>query len=419
MIRTVLVIGWVWPEPQSSAAGHHMVSLLRSFRAQQWQVVFACCAEPTPLSFSLASIGVSQQRIDVNDSDFDQWVARLQPDLVLFDRYLMEEQFGWRVASAAPNALRILDTEDLQCLRFARQQAHKAGLSLAEAELTNDISLRELASIWRCDLSLIISRAEHDLLTEHFGVSDKLLHYLPLQLQAGTELAPMPAAETPGYQDRTGFVTIGNFRHAPNWDSVLYLRELWPQVKQQLPQAEIQIYGAYMPPKARQLHNVKLGFHVHGWVEDARAAVAQARVCVAPLRFGAGQKGKLLLAMCAGTPSVTTLVGAESMVEQGWPGRVADGDKHLVQAMVEMHQDESAWQQAQRHGYNWLQQLQAHNGAAALIQRLSDLFSRLPSHRQANFIGAMLRHHHHKSTEYFSRWIETKNRLAQGDDDTP
>ncbi len=413
MIRTLLVIGWVWPEPQSSAAGHHLVSLLRAFRTQQWQVVFASCAEPTPLSFSLASIGVSQERIDVNDSNFDQWVAQLQPDMVLFDRYLMEEQFGWRVASAVPNALRVLDTEDLQCLRYARQQAHKAGMPLAEAELNNDISLREIASIWRSDLSLVISQYEQDLLRNHFGVSDELLHYLPLQLQADSELSPLQPPQLPKFDQRRGFVTIGNFRHAPNWDGVLYLRELWPAVKSRLPGAEIHIYGAYMPPKARQLHNEKLGFYVDGWVDDARQALAQARVCVSPLRFGAGQKGKLLLAMCAGTPSVTTSVGAESMVEQGWPGAVADSDQGIVDALVALHQDQSLWQQAQQRGFSWLNQLQSSNHTDALIARLNQLAQNLVGHRQGNFIGAMLRHHHHKSTEYFSRWIETKNRLPQ------
>lgn len=121
----VLVIGYVWPEPNSSAAGSHMMSLLRLFKAQQWTVTFASPAQTTEHMQDLNAEGINTQGIALNCSSFDDFIEQLQPDVVMFDRFMMEEQFAWRVEKVCPNAMRILDTEDLQCLIQGRHQALK------------------------------------------------------------------------------------------------------------------------------------------------------------------------------------------------------------------------------------------------------------------------------------------------------
>ncbi|MFT7234983.1 MAG: glycosyltransferase involved in cell wall biosynthesis, partial [Methylophagaceae bacterium] len=325
-MKKVLVIGYVWPEPNSSAAGSHMMTLLRLFKQQHWQVEFVSPAQETPHQINLADEGISHKAIKLNCDSFDDYAAAYGPHLVLFDRFMMEEQFGWRIDKACPRAVKILDTEDLQCLRYARHQALKQARQFVDADLVNDIAKREVAAILRCDLSLIISPFEMTILTAYFKVDPKLLHGLPFMV----DLQQLPN-ETLSYQQRHHFITIGNFRHAPNWDAVLYLQSLWPRIKARLPQAECHIYGAYPPPKATALHNPKSGFLVKGWAEDAFTVMEQARVCLAPLRFGAGLKGKLLDAMIMQTPSVTTPIGSEGMSEaDSWPGAVVDGDTAFV-----------------------------------------------------------------------------------------
>ena len=101
--------------------------------------------------------------------------------------------------------------------------------------------------------------------------------------------------------------------------------------------SELHIYGSYPPPKATALHNPKTGFHIKGWAKDAQEVMEQARVCVAPLRFGAGIKGKLLDAMKLQTPNVTSVIGSEGMLPQGelqWPGAVADDIDEFVEQAV-------------------------------------------------------------------------------------
>src|SRR5690606_5459984 len=127
MIQKLLIIGFVWPEPKSSAAGSRMMQLIEAYISFGYDVTFASACAKTETAFDLKTIGIQTENIQLNHSSFDDFVKQLQPDAVLFDRFMTEEQFGWRVAEQCPNALRILDTEDLHCLRKGRQQALKDG----------------------------------------------------------------------------------------------------------------------------------------------------------------------------------------------------------------------------------------------------------------------------------------------------
>ncbi|MEZ8279940.1 glycosyltransferase [Vibrio splendidus] len=408
-MKKVLAIGYVWPEPNSSAAGSHMMSLLRLFKRQGWSVEFATPAQETEHMIDLSEEGITSQSIQLNCDSFDQYIEELQPDIVMFDRFMMEEQFGWRVEKVCPNAFKLLDTEDLQFLRNARHEAVKKETELTKAHLYSDLAKREIAAILRCDLSLIISSYEMELLQSEFNVDPKLLHHLPFMVDLNT----LPES-TKSFEERKHFMTIGNFRHAPNWDAVLQLQKIWPKIRKQLPDTELHIYGSYPPPKATALHNPKTGFHIKGWAKDAQEVMEQARVCVAPLRFGAGIKGKLLDAMKLQTPNVTSEIGSEGMLPQGelqWPGAVADDIDEFVEAAVALYKDEEKWLKAQSQCHSTLEAHYEQNQLGdTLIERLTALESDLESHRLDNFFGSMLKHHSMASTKYMSQWIAEKNK---------
>lgn len=411
----MLVIGYVWPEPNSSAAGSNMLGLINIFRTDGYKIVFASPAEKSEHRFALESIGVEERQIRLNSSSFDEYVALLNPEIVLFDRFMMEEQFGWRVAAVCPNALRILDTEDLHFLRHARYQAFKANKPIEESDLKQDMALREVAAIYRCDLSLILSRVELDLLKNTFGVSEALLMECPLILDSSKELS---VENLPIYDQRQHFITIGNFRHAPNWDAVLFLKQqIWPLIRKLLPEAELHIYGAYPPPKATQFHNPQDGFLIKGWAVSSTDVISNARVCLAPLRFGAGLKGKLVESMQCGTPNVTTSVGAEGLHgELAWSGFKCDDAAKFAEQAVKLYQEHDLWSDAQQAGFTIIQQkFDYQTTKLRLKERIEKIKSTLIAHRLANFTGSMLQHHQHKSTQYMSQWIEAKNKLKSKD----
>ncbi len=425
-MKKLLIIGYVWPEPRSSAAGYHMLSFIELFSAQRWQITFASPAALSEHRADLCALNVAEVSIELNSSSFDDWITPLQPDIVLFDRFMMEEQFGWRVEQCCPDALRILDSEDLHSLREARHQLIKQQLrddqldiaalssaaslaALYQHMADSDLAKREIAAIYRCDLTLMISDVEIQLLTEHFNVPASQLFHCPFML-------PSQHPDAPLFEDRQHFISIGNFRHAPNWDAVLWLKQqLWPLIRQQLPHAELHIYGAYPPPKATALHNAKEGFLVKGWVDDAHQVIREARVLLAPLRFGAGIKGKLVDAMRNGTPSVTTSIGTEGMVDiqDHWSGIQANTAIEIAQAAVQLYTDEAQWKTAQTAGYQILNKRFDQTAIQVkLMERINTLLepNQLKNHRLHNFTGQMLRHHHHKSTKYMAQWIEAKNK---------
>jgi glycosyltransferase involved in cell wall biosynthesis len=410
-MKKILIIGYVWPEPNSSAAGSHMISILRLFGQENWQVEFATPAQESDHAVNLADEGITSQTIALNCDSFDIYINSYQPDIVLFDRVMMEEQFGWRVEKNCPSALKILDTEDLQCLRHARHQAHKAGREMTREDLFSDLAKREIAAILRSDISLIISSYEMDLLIDTFKVDASLLHTLPFMVN----LSKSPS-KTRSFTERQHFMTIGNFRHAPNWDVVLYLQEIWPRIRKQIPEAELHIYGSYPPPKATALHNPKTGFHIKGWAEDAFEVMEASRSCLAPIRFGAGIKGKLIDAMIMQTPNITTSLGSEGMYhkDESWGGVIADDINTFVDAAVKLYNDEEAWTEAQE---NSTALLHANYDSKVLgdgfIKKILEVEKNLKQHRLDNFSGAMLKHHSMMSTKYMSQWIAEKNKTVQ------
>ena len=402
----VLVISTVWVEPTSSAAGSRMLQLLDIMLAKGWKITYASTAGVSENAFDLETLGITTQEIHVNDDSFNAFAKAYQPNIVLFDRFMAEEQFGWRIAEQCPEAIKILDTEDLHCLRKARQQAVKEDRDFSEQDLISDVAKREIASIYRCDLTLMISQVEIALLQDFFKVPGSLLHYIPF-------LLPKAPADCKPFNERQHFIAIGNFIHLPNWDATLALKKnIWPLIRKAIPAAELHIYGAYPSEKVLRLHNKKEGFIVKGRAEDAHEVISNARVLLAPLRFGAGLKGKFIDAMQCGTPSVTTTIGAEGM-QQGlpWSGAISDDDVTFAREAITLYNDEVVWKKAQEQGKEIINKnFQKEDFEEDFITRINTLKANLKSSRLNNFTGQMLLHHSMRSTKFMSKWIEEKNK---------
>ena len=394
-----LIIGKVWPEPTSTAAGRRTYDVITALQLGCWQVHFASAAQRGEHALDLEAIGVTTHEITVNDVAFDSWVEVLAPQVVIFDRFMTEEQFGWRVAQHCPEALRVLDTSDLHCLRLARERVIKSGEAL---DLRNEISLREIAAIYRSDLTLIISEFEMEILCDEFGINESLLAYWPFSLELSDERVL--------FGNRKDFILIGSFLHPPNLDAARWCKaEIWPLIRQQLPEAELHCYGSYGERYAAELHAPKSGFFFKGRAEDALATMSLYRVNLAPLRYGAGLKGKVFDGFQTGTPTVMTPIAIEGIsTNLDWAHAAAED---FANAAFQLYKEPDAWYIRQCEERSlcqdrfdsacWLPRL------AAIIQCA---FDEKVQRREQNFIGKMLRHHQHRSTEFMSRWIEHKNK---------
>lgn len=412
--KKILIIGLVWPEPDSSAAGTRIIQLIKLLLSENHQLIFASAAGKGPYSFDLTSLEVTEQAISLNNSSFDTFLQEINPDVVIYDRFVTEEQYGWRIAENCPDAITILDTEDLHGLRKARQKAHKHQEDFnPDAVFSDPVTIREISAILRCDLSLIISETEMQLLLKEFRIDPSLLCYLPFLEEI---IEPADILQWKKYQEREGFMFIGNFLHEPNWNTVQVLKtRIWPVLSKILPGAGMHIYGAYCSQKVMQLNNEKERFYVHGRAENSLEAISSHRVLLAPILFGAGLKGKLIHAMQTGTPSVTTAIGAEGMQgELEWNGFITNDLDEFSQLAAQLYTDQELWTQYRNHGITIInERFEKTKSGKAFISMLQDISANTGQHRKHNFTGRILRFQTMNSTKYMSLWIEQKNAADQ------
>lgn len=413
----VLWIALVWPEPGSSAAGFRTMQLIEALQRAGYQVEVCSPCRSNPYQERLESLGIRTAIYKPNDSSFDTYIKELDPGIVFFDRFMAEEQFGWRVREQIPNALRVLDTIDLHSIRRARKErigdfALQSDFALSDLDLNSSDAVREISSIFRSDLSLIISDTELALLKSYYKVPAELLelnrfHY---------SLSPNPNS----YEDRKNFVAIGNFNHEPNSDSYrLLCKHLWNPIRAKLaergcPGVELHIYGAYPTREFTELDNPSTGFRVKGWAKEARETLSFYRVNLAPLRFGAGIKGKVSDGWAVGTPCVGTEFAVEGMCE-GLPfgGAIAENKEEFIENAVQLYCSSELWNTAKDKGLEIIQTLyNEEKNSQCFIAAIKDALEGVKVRRKNNFVGQMLWHHQHRSTEFFSRWIEEKNKTT-------
>ena len=410
----VLWIALVWPEVTSSAAGFRTLQLIEALKSAGYEVEVCSPCKANIYQEKLESLGIQTASYKPNDSKFDEYVKKLDPSIVVFDRFMAEEQFGWRVREQVPQALRVLDTIDLHSLRRARHKriadfANLNDFALSEVDLETSDAIRELSSIFRSDLSLIISDKELLLLESYYKVSAELLELSRFHYSVEPRQAE--------FENRKHFIAIGNFNHEPNADSYRLLHKyLWPQIKDRLAEegftgAELHIYGAYPTKEFLELDNPKTGFRIKGWTKDALETLSQYRVNLAPLRFGAGIKGKVSDGWAVGTPCVGTEFAQEGMCEEFlFGGAIAENKGDFAQKAAKLYCDKALWISARDNGLAIIKALyNKEKSSETFLASIRKALVEREDRRLRNFVGLMLWHHQHRSTEFFSRWIEAKN----------
>lgn len=402
----LVIISANWPEFDATAAGLRMYELIDLFLDQGYQIHYATTAALNEFHRdALNNKGIETHSIELNSDTFDDFLKELSPEVVLFDRYVVEEQFGWRVSETLPNAIKILDTEDLHSLRVSRQLAQRENtpwdLDYWKAQ---DITKRELSSMYRSDLNIIISSQEINYLKEVFVFPEQLLCYLPF-------IPTLKEIQNVSFSDRKDLVFIGNGMHAPNRDAVDFLKnEIWPIVRKELKEVKLHIYGAYLPQSILNYHQPKERFLVHGKAQDASEVISKARINLAPLRYGAGVKGKVIEGILCETPTVCTAIATEG-IEGLSP--VATDAATIAQRIIELYQDENQWQhEVNLYASIACQLVDTKEYICTFKTQLSEIRTNLRHHRSTNYIGQLFNYESNKSTKYFSKWIEEKNKKS-------
>jgi len=234
----------------------------------------------------------------------------------------------------APNARVVFDTVDLHFLREHRA----AELSGSPEDMEHALRTRveELKVMTLSDATILLSSLEYDYIGE---ISPETRRYL-ISIVRDVPGVGAPAA------GRRGAMFVGGFKHAPNTDAAVFLcSEIWPRVRSRDPLAELSIIGADVSPEIQALHNPSQGINIVGFVEDLDPFYKSMRVNLAPLRYGAGVKGKVAASLSVGLPTVATPTAVEGMfLEDGRDVLVCEDPEAFAEAVVRLFRDDVLWE---------------------------------------------------------------------------
>jgi len=253
-------------------------------------------------------------------------------DTVMICRHYIASPLIAAVRQHAPQAQLWFDTVDLHYLREERLAALEQSSRLADvAAVTKQ---QELGVIAACDLTFVVSPVEQALLAQT----------LPDAQVAILSNIHEPIDHTPGFSEREGLLFVGGFQHPPNVDAVTwFVQEVWPLVHAQAPEMNLRVVGSKMPDTLRSLAGP--GIEILGFVQDIDPLLAQSRISIAPLRYGAGVKGKVNQAMSHGLPVVATPAAVEGMdLTHGEHVLVADTPTVYAQEIIRLYNDPALWQ---------------------------------------------------------------------------
>ena len=357
----VLVIDACMLTPDHDAGSMRMLAILEILTSLNCKVTFVA----DNLEHRQPYVSQLQQRgVEVLFHPFVRSIADLlskrggEFDIVVMSRHYIAVKHIDAVRAFAPRALVVFDTVDLHFLRSERQ-ADLEGSVLARASARAKRE-EELTLIRKADVTLVVSPFEKALL------ADLVPDARVLMLSTIHELFP------PGqpFAQRAGLVFIGGFQHPPNTDAVLwYAQEVLPYVRAALPGVVTYIVGSSVPANVRAL--AAEDFVVTGYVPDVTPYFMGCRVSIAPLRYGAGVKGKINLAMSYGLPVVATTPSIEGMSLV--PERdvlVADDAKDFADAIVRLYYDEALWNQLAAGGRENIRTYFSRDVARSTITRL-------------------------------------------------
>jgi GT2 family glycosyltransferase len=336
--KRVLFLDHAVPTPDKdagSAVAFNTMLLLREFG---FQVTFLAPQDPRFMNGYTQNL--QRNGIEVL---YEPYVKSLRHHLETHgERYDMIISCRADVTKAALPILRmycpgtpvVFHTADLHFLRLERQGSVNHDFeTVTQAAKYKEL---ELFLVQKADLTIVHSKFERDLL-ESLGVNGEKILVSPLLIESPEESSP--------HISRNGIVFVGGFNHPPNVDAMLYFcRDVMKEFSRMAPEIQLSIVGSNVPPEVASLeaHNIR----VLGYVEDLDKVLDAARVSIAPMRFGAGLKGKVARSMANGTPVVASSIAIEGMdLEPGVHYLLANTTKEFLAQILSVYNDETLWNQ--------------------------------------------------------------------------
>lgn len=333
--RQAVVIDHHWPAPDRDSGSIDIVNLVQALTNLGFDVLLVATeapAGPSAARDKLEALGIACLRPEV-DGSLEAYLERNGNalDLCVLCRVYCGGSFLETVQRVCGRARIVFNSIDLNFLREERKAQLLQDQRLLD--LLPQIRAREEHIIRESDATLLVSDAEMQLIEE--TIPEAYCLQMPLA-------RPILPPATP-FADRRGIGFIGGFAHEPNVDAMRsFLRDIWPLVLQALPECELSIVGAGMPIDLLDGCPGRVTYLGH--VPDIGPWFESLRLTIAPLRFGAGAKGKIASSLAAGVPAVVSAIAAEGMALDERSGILVAADAAgFAECIRRVHEDPALW----------------------------------------------------------------------------
>jgi O-antigen biosynthesis protein len=362
--RRMLLIDATTPQPDHDSGSVRIVAMMTLLREMGYQVSFM---PENRLWVERYSSALQQAGIEVlcapQVSELEAWLSEhgTDLDLVVVSRHYVLTPIISMIRQYCSRALLAFDTVDLHFLREEREAEVTGSESIAEqARATRQ---QELSLVKSADTTLVVSPVERELLAELVPGADVRIVSNIHEVMGSSR----------GWEDRHGLMFVGGFQHLPNVDAARWLvAEIFPRVRAAIPDVELHLIGSRMPSEILSIDAP--GVRVHGFVEALGPFLDGCRVSVAPLRYGAGVKGKVNQAMSHGLPVVATTCAAEGMfLENGKDVLVADLAEDFAEQVIRVHQDRELWKRLSHGGLANVEQYFSRSAARRALEGIDQL----------------------------------------------
>ncbi len=361
----VLILDACTPTPDQDSGSLRMINLMQIFIELGYHVSFI----PENMAFfdayskELQRLGVECVYAPKYSSPLDYLKAKGGYfELVILSRYYVAEPVMPMIRSYCPKAKVWFDTVDLHYLREARMA--ELDDDSAALKAAKNTKLKEYAVAEACDLTLVVSPYEQQVMSRENSNLDVAVLSNIHEIYGGHV----------GHAKSQDIMFIGGYQHTPNVDGIIwFVEEILPQICAAIPELKLHIIGSKAPQQVQDLAahpNVEF----HGFVTDIAPLMQTIRLAVAPLRFGAGVKGKVNMSMSYGQPVVGTSVAVEGMyTRDGHDVLMADDAAGFAAAVIQLYEDQNLWQQVSQGGLEnvekWFSFTAAKNTIAELLRR--------------------------------------------------
>jgi len=341
--KLALIIEEALPTPDKDSGSRRMVAIIESLQKLGYKVTFwpNNLTAIQPYTKNLQQMGVEVVYGNIDFMQFSKLYGHAY-DLVIMSRPEICAKYVNICKTLFTKAKLVYDTVDLHYVRLARQAEVETANAEQLLEQSKWYEVLEKGLMQRVDATLVVSEKEVELLKES-GVTSKV--YVVSNIHTIVE----DSFKTK-FQDRKDIVFLGNYAHLPNRDALTWFTdEIFPTIQKSLKGVKLRIVGANMPPELEKTLTSK-DYILDGFVSDDELfeILKSARVFVAPLRYGAGVKGKIGQAIEHGLPVVTTSIGSEGMYLTNNISCVEANDAEgFADGVVKLYNNEKLWKEVQ------------------------------------------------------------------------